>query len=49
IGNADSTQLSHALVHRYSERRPEMEKADSWGFYSAQAEARLQSVMGLQR
>jgi dienelactone hydrolase len=48
IGNADSTQLSHALVHRYSERRPAMEKSDSWGFYSAQAEARLQSVMGLQ-
>ena len=48
IGNADSTQLSHALVHRYAERRPEMEKPDSWGFYSAQAEARLQSVMGLQ-
>ena len=48
IGNADSTQLSHALVHRYADRRPAMEKADSWGFYSAQAEARLQSVMGLQ-
>ena len=48
IGNADSTQLSHALVHRYAERRPEMEKSDSWGFYSAQAESRLQSVMGLQ-
>ena len=48
IGNADSTQLSHALVHRYTERRPEMEKSDSWGFYSPQAESRLQSVMGLQ-
>ncbi len=48
IGNADSTQLSHALVHRYADRRPEMEKANSWGFYSAQAESRLQSVMGLQ-
>lgn len=48
IGNADSTQLSHALVHRYADRRPEMEKPNSWGFYSPQAESRLQSVMGLQ-
>jgi dienelactone hydrolase len=51
LGNADSQQLSHTLVHRFGvdgKRRPEMEKADSWGLYSPQAELRLQSIMGLQ-
>lgn len=51
LGNADSIQLSHALVHRFgvdNKRRPEMEKANAWGLYSPQAELRLQSIMGLQ-
>ena len=47
-GNSDTVQLSHELVHRYGKRRPEMETAENWGFYSAQAESRLQSIMGLQ-
>lgn len=47
-GNSDTVQLSHELVHRYAKRRPEMETAENWGFYSPQAESRLQSIMGLQ-
>lgn len=47
-GVADTTQLSHALIHRYGEKRPEMETPANWGFFSPQAESRLQSVMGLQ-
>ncbi len=48
IGYADNTQISFEVAHRYSERRPAMEKADAWGLFSPQAELRLQSVMGLQ-
>lgn len=48
LGYADSQQISYELAHRYGKIRPEMESADNWGFFSAQAELRLQSVMGLQ-
>lgn len=48
IGRADSQQLSGDLIHGYGKIRPQMETADNWGFFSAQAELRLQSVMGLQ-
>ncbi len=48
IGYADCTQLSFELAHRFSKQRPEMNKAENWGLYSPQAEARLQSIMGLQ-
>ncbi|HEX7376073.1 MAG TPA: acetylxylan esterase [Pirellulales bacterium] len=48
LGYADSQQLSGALAHGYAKIRPEMEVADNWGFFSAQAELRLQSIMGLQ-
>jgi dienelactone hydrolase len=48
IGYADSQQISFAVAHRYSDRRPEMEKPDAWGLFSPQAESRLLSVMGLQ-
>jgi len=48
IGYADSTQLSFELGHRFAKQRPEMNKAENWGLYSPQAEARLQSIMGLQ-
>lgn len=48
IGYADSTQISFEVAHRYTARRPDMEKADAWGLFSPQAELRLQSVMGLQ-
>lgn len=48
LGYADSQQVSYQLAHRYAERRPEFERTEGWGFYSAQAESRLHSIMGLQ-
>ena len=48
MGYGDNHQLSYELVHRHAKARPEMEGKDEWGFFSAQAEMRAQSVMGLQ-
>jgi hypothetical protein len=48
IGYADSQQLSFELGHRFAKQRPEMNSADNWGLFSPQAEANLQSIMGLQ-
>ncbi len=48
LGYADSIQLSDDLAHRYGKIRPHMEGTENWGLYSAQAELRLQSIMGLQ-
>ncbi len=48
IGYADSQQISQELAHGFSKQRPEMNTTENWGLFSPQAEARLQSVMGLQ-
>ena len=48
VGYADSKQLSYDLVHRFKTQRPEMNKTKDWGFFSAQAEANVQNVMGVQ-
>jgi dienelactone hydrolase len=48
IGYADSTQISFDLAHKFSKQRPEMNTLENWGLFSPQAEARSQSVMGLQ-
>ena len=48
IGYADSIQISFDLAHRFAEQRPEMIGEKDWGLFSPQAEAHLQSVMGLQ-
>lgn len=48
LGYVDSQQISYQLAHRYADRRPDFENNEAWGFYSPQAEARLQSVFGLQ-
>jgi dienelactone hydrolase len=48
LGNSDSQQLSMQLVHKFAKQRPEMNITENWGLYSPQAEAHLQSVMGLQ-
>ena len=48
LSDSDSVQLPESLVHRFAKQRPEMNRAEGWGLYSAPAEARLQSVMGLQ-
>lgn len=48
LGYVDSHQISYEVAHRYAKRRPEFESQDGWGFYSAQAESRLHSILGLQ-
>lgn len=48
IGYADSQQLSFELAHGFAKQRPAMNDAENWGLFSPQAEARLQSIMGLQ-
>ncbi len=48
IGYADNQQLSFELAHRYATARPEFEGKEHWGFFSAQAEMRMQSIFGLQ-
>ena len=48
LGDSDSHQIPFELVHKFATQRPEMNTTANWGFYSPQAEANLQSVMGLQ-
>jgi hypothetical protein len=48
LGYADSQQLSFDLVHRFGKQRPEFNTPEGWGLFSPQAEAHLQSAMGLQ-
>lgn len=48
IGYADSQQISQAIAHGFAKQRPEMNSPEAWGLFSPQAEAHLQSVMGLQ-
>jgi cephalosporin-C deacetylase-like acetyl esterase len=43
VGYADSIQLQHRAGSR-----PAMNTPENWGYFSPQAEARLQTVMGLQ-
>ena len=48
LSDSDSIQFSPEVIHKFAKQRPEMNRAEGWGLYSAQAEANLQSVMGLQ-
>jgi len=48
LSDSDSKQLSDQIVHRFARQRPEMNTTENWGLYSPQAEAHLQSIMGLQ-
>ncbi|MBI5384726.1 MAG: acetylxylan esterase [Verrucomicrobia bacterium] len=48
LGNSDAQQLSMKLVHGFAKQRPEMNTTENWGLFSPQAEAHLQSAMGLQ-
>lgn len=48
LGYADSNQISRQLAHGFAKQRPEFEGKESWGLFSAQAELRLQSIMGIQ-
>lgn len=48
LSDSDSKQISREIVHTFAKQRPEMNTVQNWGLYSPQAEAHLQSVMGLQ-
>jgi dienelactone hydrolase len=48
LSDSDSVQFSSQIVHRFAKQRPEMNTTENWGLYSPQAEAHLQSIMGLQ-
>jgi len=48
IGNADSVQIPQELAHGFAKQRPEMNTTVNWGLFTPQAEAHLQTVMGLQ-
>jgi dienelactone hydrolase len=48
LGDSDARQISSVVVHRFAKQRPEMNTTENWGLYSPQAEAHLQSIMGLQ-
>jgi len=48
LGYADSGQISYQVAHRYADERPGFDSQKSWGLYGAQAELRLQSIMGVQ-
>ncbi len=48
LSDSDSVQFSRQIVHGFARQRPEMNTVENWGLYSPQAEAHLQSIMGLQ-
>ena len=48
IGYADNQQLDMLVGHRIREVGPNWTGRSGWGFYSAQAELRLQSIFGVQ-
>jgi dienelactone hydrolase len=48
LSDSDSVQFSREVIHGFAKQRPEMNTTENWGLYSPQAEAHLQSVMGLQ-
>ena len=47
VSYADSSQFPYRLLH-LAVVRPQMNTAENWGYFSPQAELRLQSAMGLQ-
>jgi dienelactone hydrolase len=48
LSDSDSQQLSREVIHTFAKQRAAMNNPENWGLYSPQAEAQLQSVMGLQ-
>ncbi len=48
IGYADSMQIPYEIAHGFNKQRSEMNTLKNWGLFSPQADAHLQSVMGLQ-
>lgn len=48
MSDSDAIQFSALTVHRFAKQRAEMAATQNWPLYSPQAEANLQSIMGLQ-
>jgi hypothetical protein len=48
LGYADSVQIPTTVAHRFSKQRPGLDTPERWGFFSTQAELRLQSILGVQ-
>lgn len=48
IGYGDNNQLSYDFAHRFAKQREDLQSPNRYGFFSAQAEMRMQSIMGLQ-
>ncbi|MBB5030886.1 alpha/beta hydrolase family protein [Prosthecobacter vanneervenii] len=48
LSDSDSVQIPREIVHTFAKQRPEMNTEKNWGLFSPQAEAHLQSIMGLQ-
>ncbi len=48
LGCADSVQIPTAVAHRMSKARPGLDTPERWGFFSTQAELRMQSILGVQ-
>jgi hypothetical protein len=47
-GFCDCGQIPMSVAHDHTKFRPQMDTPRDWGFFSTQAELRLQSIMGLQ-
>ena len=47
LSDSDALQFSREVIHGFATQRPEMNTVADWGLFSPQAEAHLQSVMGL--
>ncbi len=47
-GYCDCVQIPMSVAHTHAEFRPQMDTPQNWGFFSTQADLRLQSIMGLQ-
>ncbi|WP_152052229.1 alpha/beta hydrolase family protein [Tautonia marina] len=48
LGYADSVPITFEIAHGFSRQRPSLSSPNRWGLFSAQAELRLQNVLGLQ-
>jgi hypothetical protein len=47
-GYCDSGQIPMQVAHQHPQWRPSMDTPHDWGFFSTQADLRLESIMGLQ-
>jgi hypothetical protein len=48
LGYADSVPIPASIAHGFKRQRPQLAQIDRWGLFSAQAELRLLSPLGLQ-